>query len=104
MGQRMVRVKRTVTVVSEVPVENYSTGHSLKDHSVKQMTDDEIRDFENRAKADPEQRPEELAEALMEALQMEPVENQDFAVVVTFFDKDDDKDLTVEETGAPLPW
>ncbi len=84
MSTRMVEVRRTVTVISRVPVENYSTGHSLKDDG-HQMTDDEIINFEMRADAG-ENLKAELAEAVIEAIQMEPDDQQDYSVKVLFYD------------------
>jgi len=83
--RRMVEVRRTVTVISRVPVESYSTGHSLKSDG-RQMDQDEITNFEMRANAG-EHIKEELTEALIEALQMEPADNQDHSVRVIFYDE-----------------
>lgn len=77
---RMVRIRRTVTVTSELPVDGWLKGASYKSDG-EQMTDDEIREFE-LCGGDKEK----LADLLEEALQMEPPERQDFATQFEFYD------------------
>lgn len=77
---RMVRIRRTVTVTSELPVTGWLKGASYKSEGT-QMTDDDIREFElcggDKAK---------LADLLEEALAMEPEDRQDFATQFEFYD------------------